>query len=66
MKKCNILYIIITSTNAILHSDNRFYKAFITMPSCNYCTYKHIGNAKKRLNKIKSMYPTLNVRIGVI
>lgn len=60
------MYIIITSTNAILHSDNRFYNAFITMPSCNYCVYKHIRNAKKRLDKIKSMYPKLNVRIGVI
>ena len=60
------MYIIITDTNAILHSDKRFYNAFITMPGCNYCKYKHIGNAKKRLDKIKSMYPKLNLRIGVI
>ena len=60
------MFVIITDTNAILHSDKRFYNAFITMPGCNYCTYKHIGNAKKKLNKIKSMYPKLNARIGVI
>lgn len=59
------MFVIITDTNAILHSDNRFYNAFITMPGCNYCMYKRIGNAKKRLDKIKSMYPKLNVRIRI-
>ena len=60
------MFVIITDTNAILHSDNRFYNALISMEGCNYCIYKRIGNAKKRLNKIKTMYPKLNLRIGVI
>lgn len=60
------MFIITTNNNAILHSDNRFYHAYIQMNGCSYCAYKRKHNAQKRLEKISTIYTNLKLKIEEI